>query len=374
MALDRRTFLKLGGASVVGITFVSLLDGCEQFAVTPLGNVEAPFITPNDLFFVQNGGEGSLPNWTRPNIATDAWSLRIEGFKPADLATPQTITYADLIAAAEAGQEMTIMKTIQCVLESPVRLTPTGFMGNAYWTGVPLKYFLDKAGVAATTKRLLFYGADGFTNNIKIGRVTDADADGLLQPLLVYKMNGTTLTPEHGAPVRLILQEGYGYKNVKWLTKIQATAFDVQQGTYQDQGYADDGVIRVNSRSTVMREGTVLAAGTTVISGYAVSGYAPIEKVEIAIDAGPFQAAEIVPLAEIRSTENLPASIRQIAENQAYPYRTVWASWRFRWEAPAGEHTVRIRATDTVGNAQPDGDTNIYDGQTGVTTYRVTVQ
>lgn len=373
MDLDRRTFLKLGGAGILGVTFASLASGCEEYIVTPLGENGSTFLTPVDQFFVQNGGQGAIAGWTRPTLSTATWELKIEGFQPGDVTTPLTIRYSDLEEAARAGREITILKTIQCVLESPLRLTPTGFMGNAYWTGIPLDYFLDRAGLASTVKQLLLFGADGFTNNIKMSRITSPEA-GLVQPLLVYRMNGAPLTPDHGFPVRLIVQEGYGYKNVKWIDKIQATKFEADFGTYQDQGFADDGVIRTNSRSTTIREGGTLAAGNVEITGFAVSGSAPVSTVEVRIDDGPFRAAEVVPLSEITAAEPVPAAVKQIADGTPYPYRAVWTKWRFRWDAPAGNHVVSVRATDAANNQQPEIDDNIFDGQTGIARYNVTVR
>lgn len=372
MDLDRRTFLKMGTAGIVGVAFAPLVGGCEEYLVSPIGESGAPFITPIDAFFVQNGGQGSIAQWTRPDLTESTWQMSIEGFANGDVASALTVTYNDLVAAAAAGNEITMLKTIQCVLESPLRLTPTGFMGNAYWTGVPLKYFTDRAGISASVKRLLFYGADGFTNNLPIARVNDTAA-GLLPPLLVYRMNGVPLTADHGHPVRLIVQEGFGFKNVKWVTKVVATRFDTEFGTYQDQGFVDDGVMRVNSRSTALREGVSLPSGTVDILGYAVSGYAPITRVEIGIDGGTFADAELVPLVELRNEAPLPDMIEQIRTGAAFPYPAVWARWRFRWQATRGRHTVAVRASDAAGNVQPDADGNVFDGKTGVMTYTVNV-
>lgn len=374
MPLDRRTFLKLGGAGILGVTFAPLLSGCEEYSVEALGGSDrTPFITPVDRFFVQNGAQGSIEGWTQPALTSESWALKIDGFQSGDVANPLTVRFADLMAARDAGKEMTILKTMGCVLESPLRLTPTGYMGNAYWTGVPLKIFLDQAGLDPGIMRLLLYGADEFTNNIMMERITNSEADGLIQPLLVYQMNGVPLTPEHGFPVRLVIQESFGYKNVKWIDRITATKNDFIFGTYQDEGFVDDGIIRVTSRSTAVREGTTLLAGGVDITGFAVSGYAPVEKVEVRVDDGAFQQAEIITLDELKRTESLPSAIAQLASALPFPYRGVWAQWRFRWNATPGEHRIAIRATDTMGNAQPDTDRDLFDGQTGVTTYRVTV-
>jgi len=374
MALDRRTFLKLGGAGIVGVAFAPLLAGCEDHSVEALGGGSAaPFLTPADQFFVQNGGEGSIIGWTRPVLTQEGWEMTIDGFQSGDVANPLTVRYADLMAARDAGAEITILKTIGCILESPLRLTPTGYMGTAYWTGVPLRIFLERAGLSPSIKRLLMYGADGFANNITIERLTNAAADGLAEPLLVYQMNGAPLPSEHGFPVRLIIQEGYGYKNVKWITRVSATVHDIAFGTYQDQGFIDDGTMRVTSRSTVIRDDITIAAGTIEISGFAVSGYAPVSKVEVSIDDGAFVDAELVSLEELQRSQSLPPTIAQLAAGLTFPYRAVWAPWRLRWSAPPGRHRIAIRALDAAGNLQPESDRDLFDGQTGVTTYDITV-
>jgi len=372
MSLDRRTFLKLSGAGVFGVQFVSLLSGCEEFTVTPLGNAQALFVTPQEEFFVQNGGEGSISGWQRPTITEGDWRLRVTQRVGPSTTELLTMTFDDLMALR--NREITILKTIQCVIESPLKTTPTGFMGNAYWTGIPLSAVLEGVTLPSSTKRILFYGADGFYNNIRMERLTNAASDGLIEPLLVYRINGQPLSADHGHPVRLIIEEGYGYKNVKWLTEIQAFPLDVATlGTYQQQGFVDDGIIRINSRSVNIRDQISLPAGPIVINGYAVSGLAAIKQIDVRIDGGSFEPAEIVPLNEIREDESLPATIRQIAESLPYPWRAVWARWRFTWEASAGTHTIAIRATDTAGNIQPPSDTNVFDGMTEIPVYSVTI-
>uniref|UniRef100_A0ABD2W968 Oxidoreductase molybdopterin-binding domain-containing protein n=1 Tax=Trichogramma kaykai TaxID=54128 RepID=A0ABD2W968_9HYME len=38
--------------------------------------------------------------------------------------------------------------------------------------------------------------------------------------LLAYEMNGQSISPEHGYPVRVVIPQLPGRKNVKWLWKI----------------------------------------------------------------------------------------------------------------------------------------------------------
>lgn len=362
----------MGGVGVAGVVFLPLLSGCENHVITPLRAPETtPFLTPISEFFEQNGGEGAITGWTHPTFNSEQdWSLVIKEGNTEKL----TVTW-DMLMAAAAEESITILKTLECVLQSRVRVSPTGFTGSAYWTGVPLQRFLDQAGIdysaGSRVRRFILTGADTFNNNIKKERILESEAMGLEQPLLVYQMNGRPLPPKHGFPVRLIIEEGYGYKNVKWITQVQSLNVDVEIGTYQDQGFVDDGIIRTNSRSTNFFDNVEIPAGATLISGFATSGFAPIEKVEIQIDGGPVQTAEIIPLEEIQDTETLPPTIKQLADQRSYPFRAVWTPWRYQWEAPRGLHTVAIRAYDAEGNMQPDTDDDITDGQTAVTTYKV---
>lgn len=374
MSIDRREFLKLGGAGIAGVLFIPLLNGCESHVVTPLRTPEAtPFLTPISEFFEQNGGEGAISGWTHPTFnSEEEWSLLIKEGGTERL----TVTW-DMLMEAAQQETVTILKTLECVLQSRVRVTATGFTGSAYWTGVPLKRFLDQAGIdyspTSRVKRFVLTGKDGFNNNIKPERILQSEAMGLEQPLLVYQMNGRPLPPKHGFPVRLIIQEGYGYKNIKWITEVQSLNIDAEVGTYQSQGFVDDGIIRTNSRSTNFFDDVEVPAGEVLISGFALSGFAPIEKVEVQIDGGAPAQAEIVPLEEIRNSETLPPTIEQLADGRPYPFRAVWTPWRFRWQAGRGSHTVTIRAYDAEGNVQPDVDNDISDGQTAAATYRVRV-
>ncbi len=57
--------------------------------------------------------------------------------------------------------------------------------------------------------------------------------------MLAYEMDGKPLPREHGAPVRLIIPEMYGYKNVKWLAKINLVA-QAEDGYWEYLGYDRD--------------------------------------------------------------------------------------------------------------------------------------
>src|SRR5947208_1103174 len=62
---------------------------------------------------------------------------------------------------------------------------------------------------------------------------------GLADGLLAYEMNGLPLKREHGAPVRVMIPEMYGYKNVKWVERITVTA-SPEPGYWEQRGYDQD--------------------------------------------------------------------------------------------------------------------------------------
>lgn len=352
----RRAFVQRLGGLVVGLSFVPLA-GCEDNLVEPLvDGADVSFLTPTPAFYVQYGGEALSAAWGGvQQISRADWRLQIEGL----VATPQSLTFADL----EAEAALKVLKTMRCITDDA---TVPGLVGNALWTGVPLRTFLDRAGIdRQSTRRLHLYGADGFTNNLPIERLYGEQAAGLFEPLLVFEMNGAPLTAAHGAPVRLIVQEQYGYKNVKWLERIVATAADAPFGTYQEVlGYVDDGIIRVVSKVTNPLRNAVLSVGPFAISGYALSGFGGIARVEMSIDGAPFEAVRLRTLDEITASnpEVREALQLQAPDRFAYPYRGVWALWSSDWDATPGMHTIRVRATDEAGHTQPERDLDPTDG------------
>jgi DMSO/TMAO reductase YedYZ molybdopterin-dependent catalytic subunit len=365
--MNRRFFLQQSAVATLGITFLPLLNGCEDNSVAPITNgFEIDFLTPQNKLFIKQGAEISIPNWQQPNISTADWRLSINGL----VNTAKSISYADLMAERSAGRSLKILKTMRCVIDSN---DAQGLIGTGVWEGIPLKTFLDQAGVQAATKRFRIYGADTFTNNLKYERIYGTLATDLFQPILVTHFNGEPLSAAHGAPVRLMLNESFGFKNVKWINRVEATADDSTFGTYQAAGFVDDGVMRTNSRMTNPLNRAILPAGNFRLSGFAVSGAAPIQKVEIQIDGGAWQTAQLTSFTDLQASYPQLTNIQQLTAGQSYPFRGVWVKWTFDWNAVLGNHNIKIRATDTAGNTQTDTDTVISDGINAIAQVEVQV-
>jgi DMSO/TMAO reductase YedYZ molybdopterin-dependent catalytic subunit len=57
--------------------------------------------------------------------------------------------------------------------------------------------------------------------------------------LLAYEMDGKPLPRAHGAPARVVIPEMYGYKNVKWVERIELVAAS-GSGYWEQRGYDVD--------------------------------------------------------------------------------------------------------------------------------------
>jgi DMSO/TMAO reductase YedYZ molybdopterin-dependent catalytic subunit len=221
-------------------------------------------------------------------------------------------------------------------------------VGTAEWTGTPLKLVLERAGLAADARDIVFLGRDrGFDLGIEhhYGRSLSPQQACGEDVLLAWAMNGAPLPPQHGFPLRLIVPGWYGMASVKWLERIEAIdhPFDgVQQVlTYIYRRNADEPGVPV----TTMRVKSVMAPpgipdwysrhrlverGSVELIGRAWSGGPPIVKVEVAVD-GHWREAELAGEAG----------------------RYAWRGWRFAWDATPGEHELMCRATDADGETQP---------------------
>jgi DMSO/TMAO reductase YedYZ molybdopterin-dependent catalytic subunit len=221
-------------------------------------------------------------------------------------------------------------------------------VSTAEWTGVPLAQLLARAGLRGDAKDIVFRGADrGFDRGIEhefarslVPALAQRD-----EVLLAYDMNGASLPPQHGAPLRLIVPGWYGMASVKWLNAIEAIdrAFD---GLQQASGYhfrsaagekgAPCTLMRVNSLMLppgipdFFTRKRVARAGTIEVAGRAWSGAGHIGRVEYAVD-GVWRDAVVEP--------------RQ--------FEHAWQGWRAAWEATPGEHELACRATDCAGERQP---------------------
>jgi len=319
--------------------------------------LETPFsvfnegpLTPNDAFFVRYHWSG-IPT----SIDRQAYRLRVGGKvdKPMELSLDELQQLADPVE---------IVAVNQCSGNGRGHFIPranggqlsNGAMGNARWTGVPLKTVLEKAGVQGGATQVTFDGLDrpplnGSPDFVKALAIDHALAG---EVMLAWAMNGADLPMLNGYPVRLIVPGYYGTYWVKHICDVQvldkvfdgfwmSTAYRVPDNpcACTEPGTAPTKTVpinRLNVRSfiTSPRDGMkVPARHETLVRGIAFDGGYGITEVSFSADGG-------LSWTQARLGTDLGK----------YSFREWTAT--FRPSAP-GIHELKVRAVNRIGQSQP---------------------
>lgn len=303
------------------------------------------WITPVPHFFVRN-------HMLEPSALDPAtWQLTISG----EVEKPLTLNFADLVRM----EPHTVTNTLECAGNGRGFQRPTvpgvqwqkGAVGTARFSGPRLRDLLQRAGVKATGKHVMFHGLDEvpgkvppFIRSIPIEKANDEDT------LIAMRMNGEPLTKHHGFPARAMVPGWIGAASCKWLAEIKVLDKEFE-GNFMKPGYrypnhplkpGDPLNLDDSHPLTSLTVKSVIAgpvddwtskSRSIHVHGTAWAGEADIVKVEISTDAGAtWQTA-------------------QLGRDHA---KYAWRLWSHSWKAPqAGDYTILSRATDSQGRTQP---------------------
>jgi DMSO/TMAO reductase YedYZ molybdopterin-dependent catalytic subunit len=155
---------------------------------------------------------------TMPKFDPATWRLEVGGL----VDKPLTLTYDELRALPRTSQ----VRNFHCV---------TGWsVGNVHWTGVRLTDVFDRVAPQFSARGVRFESSEvPYVDYLSVEQASLHDV------MLAYEMNGKPLPREHGAPVRLVMPEMYGYKNVKWVSRVDLVD-DVYDGYWEQLGYDRD--------------------------------------------------------------------------------------------------------------------------------------
>ncbi len=110
-----------------------------------------------------------------------------------------------------------------------------GWNVNILWQGVLVKDLLAEANVKPEAKVVIFHAYDGYTTSLPVDYIIDKNI------LMAYKMNGVTLPPERGFPFELVAESKWGYKWIKWVTKMELSDDVNYRGYWEQRGYSNTG-------------------------------------------------------------------------------------------------------------------------------------
>ena len=167
-----------------------------------------------------------------------------------------------------------------------------GMVHNVMYTGVPLKYILEEAGLKTNAKWLMPEGADasGMNRSVPLFK-------GLDDCLVAFAMNGEALRPEQGYPLRLVVPGWEGNMWVKWLRRIEVgdQPWHAREETSKYTDLMENGKARrftweMDCKSVITNPSPQAPfahkKGQTVVTGLAWSGRGTIKRVDVTIDGG----------------------------------------------------------------------------------------
>nr|WP_227870156.1 molybdopterin-dependent oxidoreductase [Streptomyces otsuchiensis] len=278
-----------------------------------------------------------------PRLDATTWRMRIHG---RGVERELELDYRDLLDRELIERDI----TLTCVSNQ----VGGPYVGNARWIGVPLAELLREAGVRPPSEggpadQLVARSVEGMT----LGSPVETVMDGR-DAMLAVGMNGEPLPFRNGFPVRMVVPGLYGYVSAcKWLSELELTTFDDFDVYWVERDWAAEAPVKTQSRIDTPRGFATIGAGTVPVAGVAWAQHTGIERVEVRVDGGEWQEAQLAPA----------------------PSEDTWRQWRWDWEAEAGSHRLEVRATDRSGETQTEERVGtVPDGATGWHSAVVTVE
>jgi DMSO/TMAO reductase YedYZ molybdopterin-dependent catalytic subunit len=207
--IGRRTVLSVLGLGALGTLFGSQVQAGITGLLNSLHAGEIASLLPG-------GGQFTIYTVTSGYPAAPAdYRLRVDGL----VKRPLSMNVADL----QSLPATRLTHDFQCV---------TGWeVSNVHWVGVRLVDLAERAGVDPAASAFQFTSFDGvYTESLTVAQARESGA------IAAYSMLGAPVTREHGGPVRLYVPGMYGYKSIKWLSRIELVAH-AEPGYWEQNGY-----------------------------------------------------------------------------------------------------------------------------------------
>ena len=311
-------------------------------------------VTPNHLHFVRNNGH--IPNRALCGNL-NGWRLTVDG----EVRRPRRWT---LDALQREFEHCEAQITIECAGNGRAGFHPPtpgnqwtlGAVGCARYRGVRLADVLNAAGLKNSARYVAYYGEDphlsrdpkrdAISRGVPIQKALDHHT------LLAWEMNGKSLPPEHGFPLRLLCPGWPGSTCGKWIRRLWVRDRVHDGAKMTGSSYrmpkhpvapgetvpeADMEIITLMPVKSIITHPET-RSNTSIhtpieIRGKAWSGTGRVQQVEVSLNFG----------ARWHPTTLSPA-----------PNRYAWQSWTTRLQLPGkGYYEIWARATDDQGNAQP---------------------
>lgn len=206
-SIGRAGFLGILGAGALGLFFAR--DATRLLGHALPSSISA--IVPSDGWRIYTIA-------SMPNLEPATYRLQVDGL----VRRPTSLSLADLRALPRVEQ----VSDFHCV---------TGWsVPDVHWAGVRLKDVLAASGATSAVQAIRFVSAEEpYDDWLTLEQALLPDV------MLAYEMDGKPLTRPHGAPVRLVVPKMYGYKSVKWVSRLELRR-EPLRGYWEQHGYDAD--------------------------------------------------------------------------------------------------------------------------------------
>jgi len=206
----------IGILLVAALTFYVIGDFSVGTKPIQLAGVEVTEYQGEKLGSIDDFRENSIkgPQY----VDKDSYQLEIGGL----VAAPVSFSYDEVVSLPTYEKVV----TLNCV---------EGWSVKALWEGVLLKDLLDAAEIQPEANTIIFYAADGYSTSFPVDYILDNDL------ILASKLNGVQLPPERGFPFQLVAEQKWGYKWIKWITRIELSDDPDYRGFWESRGYNNSG-------------------------------------------------------------------------------------------------------------------------------------
>jgi DMSO/TMAO reductase YedYZ molybdopterin-dependent catalytic subunit len=203
--------------AILGLSFVLIiLAGCASQEIKQLQGQEIMDYQGEKLSSIGDFRENSIKGPQYINISS--YKLEITGL----VESPGEYTYDDVLA----NDKYKKVVRLNCV---------EGWSVDILWEGVLVRDLLEDAKPLTTGNTIIFYAYDGYSTSFPLNYIYDNDI------IMAYKMNDVIIPPERGFPFVLVAESKWGYKWIKWISKIEISDDSSYEGYWESRGYSNTG-------------------------------------------------------------------------------------------------------------------------------------
>jgi len=170
------------------------------------------------------GEKLSSVNDFRENSIEGPQQVEIEGYRleiAGLVENPESYTYDEALDSHRHYQKVV---TLTCV---------EGWSATILWEGLLVRELLEESNPLPDAKVVIFHAYDGYTTSLPLDYIMN---NGII---MAYKMNEITLPAERGFPFQLVAESKWGYKWIKWITRIELSDDEDYLGYWESRGYSN---------------------------------------------------------------------------------------------------------------------------------------